>query len=536
MDIKKNKIYILLFLLISAFLTLTLWDLKHPISQYDEISFLSNTRTILSDGNEFATSPVLNLFGKLSLPFFCNYHVGIEHLIYIPFIKIFGLSHNAVRIAGAFFSILTILFTFLFIRSFFNEIIAILTVILLSLHTPFIMGTKFSILTGSLMQCVITAILYLLWIWYKKGNILYFFVACFLIGFGLNTRIWHIWFIIALSIYAIMNLKDFKRKISIPTKYLAMGFGLLILGAMPLLYFNLTNNFETVQYILSKIYKSNQSFSLSLYIDSLLESLNLFKALLKGKYLINHPVGRTFFSLFGNAFYPFALTAGLLWSFFALFYIKDAYSEKRKFIFIIFILIFIQTVVPCFDLYPHHFFVLYPFVQILIALFIYDLFTKFNKYVKIAALILFFSLFSADIIITTNIYYCARKMGYQGHESGVIYKLKKWLNKKNPKHIVPLEGNITNMLLFLSKDNTRITKIRFAEPKLSFDEFKKELKTSLESKDSFYIFYRNNEDSTYHKFLSEAAGKNGKKLKEIKVFWQPNGIPVYRVLKMVENT
>ncbi|HOW26917.1 MAG TPA: glycosyltransferase family 39 protein [Elusimicrobiota bacterium] len=126
------------------------------------------------------------------------YHGHIARYFYAGVFYLFGSSWPVVRIVPAVLGVITIVFTYLFLRELVHRRVALLAVFLLGIHPTFILGTKLGSVNVSYLQTIMMGTLYLLACWMRRGGTLYLYAAMIGLGLGVASRIWFIWCIVAL--------------------------------------------------------------------------------------------------------------------------------------------------------------------------------------------------------------------------------------------------------------------------------------------------------------------------------------------------
>jgi 4-amino-4-deoxy-L-arabinose transferase-like glycosyltransferase len=326
--------------IIIIFLLFSIWQIKYPISSVDENVVLINSASIINKDFHQIWGASINFFGKSFPLSFCPYHGCIEHYLYLPFIALFGINHISSRIASIFYSILTIIFMFYFLKGFFNTEIAFISSFLLATSLVFILGTRFAILVGSIIPFITMGSLLCLWKWYKNRNVLFFYLGAFLFGIGLNTRIWFVWFLCAVLFASLVFRKELKGTLLLSTKgnvflkYFLSG-PIFIIGVFPMLYYNLTIHFDTVRYCFSKFPITHEGINNTHYLNNLFVRIVNLINLLNGRWLLDsfHFVTRNKISSWSNVLYPFVFLISLLWLGFSILWLKDRFKKKRSFCF-----------------------------------------------------------------------------------------------------------------------------------------------------------------------------------------------------------
>lgn len=178
----KNKICLFLIILIAVFLRFyKLGELPSSFTP-DEVAQGYTAYSIIQTGkDEWGNSFLLNFRS------FGDYKPPIQTLLMIPSIKIFGLTPFAVRFPNAFFSVLTVFFTyFLSLILFKNKSIALLSSFLMAVSPWFLPMSRIA-LEANLIIFFITSATYFLIKSQEKKQISFLFLSIFLFSISLFT-------------------------------------------------------------------------------------------------------------------------------------------------------------------------------------------------------------------------------------------------------------------------------------------------------------------------------------------------------------
>jgi 4-amino-4-deoxy-L-arabinose transferase-like glycosyltransferase len=180
----KTKIFLILIFVLATFLRLV--NLGKMPNSYtpDELAQGYTAYSLLTTGkDEWGSNNLLNLRS------FGDYKPPLQTLLMIPSVKVFGLTPFAVRFPNAFFSIFTILFTYLLAVQFFkNKNIGLISALFMAV-SPWSLPLSRIALEANLVVFIITLATYLFLLGISKKNI--FIFSSSIMFFGLSIFTYH---------------------------------------------------------------------------------------------------------------------------------------------------------------------------------------------------------------------------------------------------------------------------------------------------------------------------------------------------------
>jgi len=466
-------------------------------------------------------------------------------LVFITYLLPF-LSINVVsaRLMVVFFGALTIILTYLFTKKLFSKGYALLTILLLVLNPGFIMGTKVGTYSGTIMATIYMAVLCLLLKWYRLKKNIYFFIAMFLLGLGMWTRIWFFWFIVGISLTAVVFIRDIRQRFEIKKytgflKYILLGAIFFSLGCFVIIHQELTSNFSITKYLLSSA--RNPALSCGYYHNNLeyLSNLSIimsnFRDILTGKYyFLEH--FREPGNQFINNLYPWAILLSIAYLF-ILIVIKKNYPYRKKilFILVLFVGMLVFTPVTIGQLASYHFYLFFPIVQLIISIAIISLIQYFKKFKVIVIVVIASSvlLLSKELIGLKGYFYYLKNNGGIRLYSSAVYDLTDYLLKEKATNVIVGDWGLNNIIELNS--GGRIEPIERFQPEQWNLANAQEL--FIKNKNSLYVFYAKEASShppNLENFLTVAKQLNLNFI-EKKVFYEKDGTPVYFVMALKEN-
>lgn len=219
-NFQRDRIILILILLVAAFLRI--WQLdKYPPSLFiDEVSNGYNAYSILKTGKDEYGN-----FLPLTIRAFGDYNPALSVYLLIPSIAAFGLNEFAVRFPSALLGTLTILVTFyISLKLFKNIAIALLSSFLLAISPWHLQFSRYDHEANFMLFFSILGLTLFLY-GLKKHHYLIFSAVSF--GCALNSyhaaKIWIPLIVAAVIVIYIRELKKIKKKVFSPIAILAIS-------------------------------------------------------------------------------------------------------------------------------------------------------------------------------------------------------------------------------------------------------------------------------------------------------------------------
>ncbi len=189
--------------------------------------------------------------GSFEIPLMQMPYVGAQHSWYLlPWFALFGPSVAVLRLANLCLGALTLVLVWLFIRSYLDERIAGLTVLLLALDPGYVFGARLANVNAFLVIPLAVSAVWGLSRWYKSGSTLALLAAAFCLGIGVAYKIVFLWYWLALGAAWLVLSPHISPERGLKAwlwpwrrspkwwKWLP-AVGAAVLGASPLLAYNL---------------------------------------------------------------------------------------------------------------------------------------------------------------------------------------------------------------------------------------------------------------------------------------------------------
>ncbi len=490
----------------TMYLILSCYDLRLPGANYDEMLYQAPAVNFLSDS--VRTEPmqinpsVMYLFGK-PLPLMLMTYIGSVKVIWhIVIFAAFGISVETARLGSVFLGLFVLVYTFLFLRSLFNERTAFITVLLMASSAEYVFYTSRD-MTIVFMLLAKMAALYHLLIYCRYSQLIHFFMGGIWLGLGLYDKASFLWFIITLILWVLIF--HFKKIRSIPRRHFALAASGFFASSVVFIVFNFIRLGETFIPMITDFSKTSGGVDNTDILSNFYIRMEQFFALLNGNGLLNLFAGVNSSDLLIRIL-PWLIVL-LMTLFIILLLFRRLTGDRKKLTFVIFFLIvpLFQTIFTPSALSLHHVAIAWPFHLVMVAISIIWIAKLTHSFaisvlpaVTITTLIVTINIFSVF-----SIYQNIKTSGSAGNWSETIYELNDYLTEKN-EPVYLMTWGFTNNLIVTS--GGKLSMIRLYREFMKADPVEKRLiiMTNLQSGKS-YLFSVNQPDyrKTEKMFLEE---------------------------------
>lgn len=457
-----------LIVLILIFLILEISFIKLPGIYCDEadvgvFALQINNCLTQSYSEEKPTNNIFVDFFTKRIPYLCQshllirgFHGALDSYILAVVFSLFSVGVVSMRLLAIFLGAATILATYFFTKEFFNKNYALLATFLLVISPGFIMGTKTGMDKGTILLTIYMTVLFCFLKWYRLKKDIYFYLAMFLLGLGMWTRIWFFWFVFGLFVTAIIFNNDIKQRFEINRiskflKYIVLGGIFFCLGCSIFIYNELMFNFSTVKYVLACF----RSPSLNIGTHNNLQYFHNFSTVIS--HFQNILTGAFYFGIellendgkFINMLCPWAFLISVIYLLIFSTLRKDfPYRKNILFLLTLFIGMLILTPISHSLLPWYHFYFFYPLVQLIISVAIVNSIKYFRKLTIVMIVILAFSFvfIIKEINGVRGYFYYLKRTGGKLYLSPVIYDLTKYLIKEKTSNVVAVSWGLQNVI------------------------------------------------------------------------------------------
>ncbi len=537
--IKNEKI--LLSVVFIIFLFFLLGDIRFPGLESDEACDGLWASYILREvpaGERINNIMSITLFNR-SFPVMANtpYIGAVESYLLVPFFLIFGINIFSLRFMPITIALVTVFFIYFFCKAWFGRRAAFVAVLLIITNPFFVFYSRIGLYREELFAMFFFwGGLFCFWKYLERRKALYFCLGSFLFGLGLSTKIMFLWYIMGVAI-AWLILR--KKKIFFPgmnLRKMALALLSFFLGSFLLIFYNIKTGGVTFQLMWNYLFHPTPYGINNLsYLHNLAVRGEQFLRILQGgfedvKFWIDPA-----FVLSKDYLTPIVFMAGLVFIPFSLFFKNGKYSlfsgKKVLFLYIVYLTVFLCSPFTMSFIWFAHLFILFPFPQIIMAIFFCSLLYIFRD--KKPALFIIYFVISLSVlsgILTITRYHLAmKKSGGVGAWSTSISVLAEYLYRNKIANSIALEWGFHHNVPFLTNDKVRPENVSAYPPKELAARFKDRF---LKESPVYFItttdtVVTNNEERARFELVKKTAEELNKSLILNKVFFNRSGKPVY---------
>ena len=459
---KVTRVHVLILLATVAYVFFSLARLDLPGLQYDETLFANAALGDVDSGTFVEWEVPL---GTRNIPLMLMPYVGApKALLYAPVFALFGGGAATVRIPVVVIGLVSLVLLYFLLRAVFDESVALVGFAVLASDPAFIFTNKLDWGPVALRLLLKTASLYLLWRWLRTGRLWALGFGAFLLGLGLYDKITFAWFLLALAVAALVCFgKELLRRFRILSASVAAAA--FIAGAFPLIAYNVRIPMGTFQR--HAIVKPESWFESARY------RYNLFRATLDGSAVVEmvnggdparttevvrKPTGRGVDRGFQWLFRIAPLTGT------AAFYLAVASAAGVCFLLrirpdrkVLFFLLLAAAETTLIAVTPeatgaHHAACVFPFTQILIALFLVQLY-RLRPVLRLPAVALAGVLLVSQLAVDLSYLKSFETTGGVGRWSDAIYRLHEFARHCG-RPLLLMDWGFKNQLLALNGGKT----------------------------------------------------------------------------------
>ena len=354
--------------------------IKAPVSWGDEALHGEIIKRLFSNQPVYPPFDI-TLFGR-HLPLTTDMKHGVvEIYLLAPFMYLGGMTIEALRSGYIFWVVITLLITYYFCFSFFSFAVANLALILLAVNFPYFDYSRLGTTFGITLPFFVISSLIFSFKWEQRRNNLYLYLAFFFLALGFQVKGWFIYFILALFICSLF-FRSSWQKVSLRIKITAAFVFSAVLLPFIFFYFKSSlTNFVVLNVAKTSTGKIN-NFNI---FGNLLTRLDHFAGIVSGS---------------NDATLFLRIVPFLLFCLAFIFLIHLVLSKRLiihsgkgvGFILLVFFFTFFLSVFTLTFLRQGHLIILFPLVQIILALAIVEAW-KLSKNVFLKALVVLFTFF-----------------------------------------------------------------------------------------------------------------------------------------------
>jgi len=441
-----------------------------------------------------------------------GHHGALEVYLFAPSIYLCGPTLKSLRIPTVVVGVIIILLCYIFTAMLFGSSVGFLACFLLAIDTAFIHYLKMGGVYGFTIPIFTLLSLILFFKWHITKKEIFLYLGMFCLGLGWNAKGWFIWFILAVFITALF-LYIPRNRIKI-REYL---FGPLsfLLGAFPIIYQYSTGGLSIFSNHFVCTVGGVNNFT---FFSNLCVRIRELSHLLRGVYY--EPPN----AIFVASFFLISFFYLILQIFFA--HTKKLTKNRIVYLVMISFLTFLFSTVTFTEHRPGHLLILYPYLQIIVAVAIFEA-VAFLNHRRISILLIFLSIFYImQHSISSYKRYESLKCESDKISTCNLYILTQWLMKNRADSLVTFYFTSAPIMFYsdlhMETDFNRLGR----EDKV---DLKKAMFNSHGTK--YYIFDRQLDREMFAFFCKNAKESKRKIVKE-KGFKLADGTVKYEVYSL----
>lgn len=459
---------------------------------------------------------------------------------FMPFFALLGPTALALRLATIILSLITLLLLGGFLRDFFDERVAALTLIALAVNPTYLFWSRMGAYVAWPVLPLFIVTLWALYRWYRTGSHRALWVAAFALGFGLSTKILFLWVWLALALAWLLlspwlsDERGWRRwlwplRLATPSALLVAALSALLGSSMMLLY-NVTTRGQTLTMVQENS-RSTQLYGVNNF--DLLTNLRIvflgdFRLLLDGGWFKDVIGGTLFNPLAVGAF----LLATLLLFVAAQRWVLSYNRRKVALLFILLGAIVAQSAITVTNFGANHLLLVLPIPAIVLSVALLTLHDRGRW--GAAPLLLAVLFLAADGLTTLRYHQTLATTGGVDYWSDAIYALASDLEQADVTQPVAMDWGFTRNLQFVSQG--RITaEDRFAYTNNPDAATGEAINVRIQQEPTLYLFHTPEQTAFdgHWQLFEEAAYRHRLTPMLWKSYHDRTGEPLYQVYEVV---
>ncbi|MFA6321791.1 MAG: glycosyltransferase family 39 protein, partial [Candidatus Omnitrophota bacterium] len=408
-----NPELVILVLGYCIFLMLTITNIQYPGLSYDETFVGMSSCNIIkynpaSKIQEIVEYCIVTPGGKFFPMMTLAYCGSIKAYLLAPFLLLFGVNAFSLRFPLICCAAGSIFFVYAVLKDWFGKKMALITFLFIVTNPVFIQYSRIGINREEVVQALfLWLIIFFSWKYYKSKQTRYLFPIFFVAGLALSDKLMFIWCLFGLitagAIFWKKSLPLLATVLNLRPKFFIANIFLFLLGAASLITYVLIKPSLIIRILTSPIINSSETIKYFSYLQILKIRIDQLIETVKGA--INNNLGLGFYpsrpDYYGFYFFVLSLIGVAGFLILSRKYLTDI-KNKIIFIFALYAgIILAMPFVQSTEYNMGHVFIIWPFPQITMGLFVWMFLDKFNKN-KIAVLGVY-ALFLAVIVINLKI-------------------------------------------------------------------------------------------------------------------------------------
>lgn len=514
-----------LILALVLFIALGLWNLNLPGLHYDE------AREAGINAMEFLRGLPITAFreaqirvGPVGIPLMVQDYIGaLNVFLSLPFLGAIGIRVEALRLYTLSVGAGTIFLTWVLARRLCGPPAGMAAALLLASNPSFVFWNRQGIFVTNITSLFLVASLLCGLRWWEKGKTRDLYCLALLLGLGFYSKAIFLWAILAIALSAAPR---FLRKLP-PAREIACALAIFSLPLIPFFAFNAMTG-GTILAVFKNLRFSYYGVSNLSWGNNVLIRLKQVVTLLRGDHLWY--LG----GIFSNPVAPW-IAGGLILVTLALVLLRKAGLRALLPAFIAGIIV-MESAFTISGLFITHYFFIIPLLTLSAGIGIALLLGASGRlrFLRALAVVLLILWVGGDFRLTVQYHRALAFSGGHSSHSDAVYELAGYLLSRKEATVVALDWGIDAPVRFLTRGEVRPVEIfgyeSFQAPDPGFAE------RAFRFLSPGVLFIAHAPEDTVFKGRVEAletlAQEKGLKLKEIALFRERSGRPLYLILQV----
>jgi 4-amino-4-deoxy-L-arabinose transferase-like glycosyltransferase len=526
---------LVLYLLISC------WSLREPGLEYDEVLFANAAL-----GNIDKSFVAFELdAGGLRVPLMLMTYIGaLKAYIYALILALFPVSPITVRLPVIIIGMITLVVTYCLLIRLVERRVALSVAWILATDPSFVFHTRIDFGPTVLMMFLKMSSLLAVVSFVTTGRTSWLALGSFLLGLGVFDKANFLWYVAGLLVATLVVWRK-QAPTYLTASHLAVCGFFMVLGALPLVYYNLATGGKTFQarILLPENFQESMKTRTGVLIETLAGS-GVYK------YVNGLKPSSGIEAL--TSVWPSSITPWLILGALLLFCVRR-WSRPIKladplaaFFALLCVLIVVQIYLTGLPVGWHHFMIVSPFHHIALCIFLFgskDCCSQLNSTApkgaksrkNVPAIVLVTMMIASNLIVDAIYLKSFSFEGGRGFFSDAIYELAEYARQNRDRHFLLMDWGFSTQLLLLSRGSVNKEEL-FAQLETNdSDELLKGLyERAVQPHNLFvfhvspYIVYKKPQE-LFEKMLK----RFGLRSEIVKVFLHKRGDPVFFVVRAV---
>ncbi len=540
---------LILYLIALLFLILALPNLNYPGLSIDEAGdgivsgyIFKNLPAESKNLSSIIGADRVVLFNKLIPIMTGEYHASVNSYIILPFLRFFGFNVFALRLASLLIALFSVFLIYFVCKIWFSRRIAWVVSLLSASNLGFVQYSRVGLFREEIFIIFffwITIFLFLKYFEQKKLGFVYAGFYC--LGLGVSNKVTFLWYAagLLLAYFSLRRKLGLSLLLSLKQKLICLtGF---CLGSVFLIIYNVRQPGISFRILLQSLFfypviKNNTQISNLHYWENLKIRISHLIMFLKENITERCDWGVQQAGWLEHWSFMIMLLSVITFSGTLICVLLSKNHQQKYrilFFYVVFITVFALTPFTVSGFDPGHLLVLFPFTQIVLALFLDYIWQSAGQHKKFIAAVypvFLIPVLTFHILMNIHFHQAMRENGGYRRWSTAIYELADYLDK-NKIQPVTFGWGLKENLAFLT--DQRVVPIQFDEFNFSQAALIKEYdRLAVKKEPFFYLTMMAEENTSFLELFMNLAAEDGKNKVLEKIFFNQAGDQVYWLYKI----